>query len=61
MKTTETVITCGMVRLNGVLLNSDFNRKFQLQCSRGLVLESPENFSGSKSQLSNCNPLVLKS
>ena len=28
--------------------------------SRGLFLESPENFSGPKSQLSHCNPLVLK-
>ena len=27
----------------------------------GLFLESPENFSGPKSQLWNCNPLVLKS
>lgn len=27
----------------------------------GLFLEGPENFSGPKSQLSNCNWLVLKS
>ena len=29
--------------------------------ARGLFLESPEDFSGPKSQLSNSNPLVLKS
>ena len=29
--------------------------------TRGLFLESPEKFSGPKSQLSNCNPIVLKS
>ena len=29
--------------------------------SRGLFLESPENFSGPKSQSSNCNLLILKS
>ena len=29
--------------------------------SRGPFLESPENFSGPKSKLSNCNPLALKS
>ena len=28
---------------------------------RVLPLESPEKFSGPKSQFSNCNPLVLKS
>ena len=28
--------------------------------SSGLFLESPENFSGPKSQLSNCNPLFWK-
>ena len=28
---------------------------------RGLFLESPESVSGPESQLSNCNPLVLKS
>ena len=28
---------------------------------RVLFVESLENFSGPKSQLSNCNPLVLKS
>ena len=29
--------------------------------TRGLFLESPEMFSGPKSHLSNCNPLVFKS
>ena len=29
--------------------------------ARVLFLESPEKFSGPKSQFSNCNPLVLKS
>ena len=29
--------------------------------ARDLFLESPENFSGSKSQLTECNPLFLKS
>ena len=28
--------------------------------TRGLYFESPENLPGAKSQLSNCNPLVLK-
>ena len=32
-----------------------------LRESWGLFLESPENFLGPKSQLSNCHPLVLKS
>ena len=31
-----------------------------LLINRGPFLESPENFSGPKSYLSNCNPLVLK-
>ena len=34
---------------------------FYQEWTSGLFLESPWNFSGSKSQLLNCNPLVLKS
>ena len=37
------------------------NDKWASGQSWGLFLESPENFSGPKSQLSNCNALVLKS
>ena len=37
------------------------SRRERSNKTRGLFLKSPENFSGTKSQLSNCNPLVLKS
>ena len=38
-----------------------FPRGEEESISRGLFLESQENFSGPKGQLSNCNPLVSKS
>ena len=42
-------------------ISVELAEEFLYKRSRGLFLESPENFSGSKNQLSNCNPLILKS
>ena len=39
------------------LIRTDRAKDYKI---RGMFLESPENFSGSKSQLSNWDPLVLK-
>ena len=60
-------------QLMGLFLDNLVFRDFRLSSShsllwenerpweRGWFRESPDNFSGPKSQLSSCNPLVLKS